>query len=567
MNVSQKLTKYFNAEMRHLRQHMKQFAKDHPDFVADDPYVDQLLSGVALLTAQLQQRADLEMPEFADSLLACCYPELLQPHPSACILQFQARQGQMTAATTVEKGMQVCSPPVGDEKVICRFQTCTACVVNPLAIQTITTSKSAEHRPMIQIDFKATTPHATLDLRELTLFCTLDREDAEVLFTLLLTKIKQIKMIANGKELDSGTVTPLSIQPCHLRLEDCLLPLATKNFCAWQLFLEYFSFREKYYFFKVCHLEQFLDKQISTFSLQIEFTSELPESIVLEQQALALHCVPAINLFSDPLEPVQIDQCDIEYPLVLDSTVTDGLSLFALDSVESRCNGQRRRYEIFPRNLHKARTNPYVKLRRERQNEKLDRYYLQICNQGLREPEVLSCVATLSNNQYPWQCIPHNDLNIPDDHLPYWLTVRNITRPTKQLQSPVATPKFLLLAALVNNYRCFENVDEIKGLLRLLNWSQDNRNQQLINAIVKVDVKPIHRLHQGLVYSGMAFYVEFASDAPRGLPFYSFGLILYQVLRLYVGMNQICELVVHDLRSEVKWRNNPFISSTFSKQR
>ncbi len=61
------ILRYYDAEMRYLREAGKEFAKTHPDRarmlnldrVGDrDPYVERLYEGFAFLTGRLQQKLD-----------------------------------------------------------------------------------------------------------------------------------------------------------------------------------------------------------------------------------------------------------------------------------------------------------------------------------------------------------------------------------------------------------------------------------------------------------------------------------------------------------------------------
>jgi type VI secretion system protein ImpG len=78
MDHDDPILRYYEAEMRYLREAGKEFAKAHPDRarmlnldrVGDrDPYVERLYEGFAFLTGRLQQKLDDELPELTEGLV------------------------------------------------------------------------------------------------------------------------------------------------------------------------------------------------------------------------------------------------------------------------------------------------------------------------------------------------------------------------------------------------------------------------------------------------------------------------------------------------------------------
>ena len=106
-----KFQSYFDAEMRLLQQ----ANIENPD---RDPSVDRILEGVAYLTAHINQRLDHDFPEIPARIVYQHWPHMLQPYASRIILNFSSH-----TQTVIPKGTLVSSPPVGEEKVVCKFST------------------------------------------------------------------------------------------------------------------------------------------------------------------------------------------------------------------------------------------------------------------------------------------------------------------------------------------------------------------------------------------------------------------------------------------------------------
>ena len=68
--------RYFDAEMRYLREAAKEFAQTHPDRAAmldhdkagtPDPYVERLFEGFAFSVGRLREKIDDDLPELTEA--------------------------------------------------------------------------------------------------------------------------------------------------------------------------------------------------------------------------------------------------------------------------------------------------------------------------------------------------------------------------------------------------------------------------------------------------------------------------------------------------------------------
>ena len=81
--------RYYDAEMRYLREAAKEFAQAHPDRAAmldldkagiPDPYVERLFE-VFAIPGRLRAKIDDHLPEFTEALLVCCGHIIYVPFP------------------------------------------------------------------------------------------------------------------------------------------------------------------------------------------------------------------------------------------------------------------------------------------------------------------------------------------------------------------------------------------------------------------------------------------------------------------------------------------------------
>ncbi len=80
--------RYFDAEMRYLREAAKAFAQAHPDRAAmldldkagtPDPYVERLFEGFAFSVGRLREKIDDDLPELTEVWSACCGRTICAP--------------------------------------------------------------------------------------------------------------------------------------------------------------------------------------------------------------------------------------------------------------------------------------------------------------------------------------------------------------------------------------------------------------------------------------------------------------------------------------------------------
>ena len=89
--------RYFEAEMRYLREAGKEFARAHPDRAAmlnldkpgaRDPYVERLFEGFAFLMGRLREKLDDDLPELTEGLVSLLWPHYMRTIPSLGIVEF-----------------------------------------------------------------------------------------------------------------------------------------------------------------------------------------------------------------------------------------------------------------------------------------------------------------------------------------------------------------------------------------------------------------------------------------------------------------------------------------------
>ena len=108
--MDDRMLRYYNLELTHLRHMAGEFAREFPKVAerlaltsdtsapCPDPWVERLLEGFGFLAARVHLKLDAEFPRFTHSLLETVYPHYLAPTPSMAVVS----SGERTTRKPVE---------------------------------------------------------------------------------------------------------------------------------------------------------------------------------------------------------------------------------------------------------------------------------------------------------------------------------------------------------------------------------------------------------------------------------------------------------------------------------
>ena len=116
--------RYYEAEMRYLREAGKEFAQAYPDRAAmlnldkpgaRDPYVERLFEGFAFLMGRLREKLDDDLPELTEGLVSLLWPHYLRTIPSLSVVELAADHRQVKQSDTLSN-FQLLSRPSASVK-------------------------------------------------------------------------------------------------------------------------------------------------------------------------------------------------------------------------------------------------------------------------------------------------------------------------------------------------------------------------------------------------------------------------------------------------------------------
>lgn len=250
--------RYFEEEMRYLREAGLEFAQAHPDRAAmlnldrvgtRDPYVERLFEGFAFLTGRVRQKLDDDLPELTESLVNMLWPHYLRMIPSLTILEILPDRNKLQSNQIVEKGLMVQSEPVSlnDRLTRCIYRTTGDTEILPIQLLNTRLDYDASGRSIIRISFSldGQAQRNNLDLSSLRLYISAEEPVAFALRHALLHQVHSIKFSFNQH---TNTDTNIYLGQVGFSDDNRLWEKAHNSFDGYQLLLEYFCFKQKFFF-------------------------------------------------------------------------------------------------------------------------------------------------------------------------------------------------------------------------------------------------------------------------------------------------------------------------------
>jgi type VI secretion system protein ImpG len=371
-----RLVRYYNEELRHLREMGAEFARQFPKIASrlgmeglevTDPYVERLLEGFAFLAARIQLKIDAEFPRFTQRLLEILYPQFVQPIPSMLVAQVQPELGDaaLAAGVTMPRGTVLTAQPGRAGATSCEFRTAHELRLWPLELTQAEYFTHAADLPLaalpawrryragLRLRLRATAgvDLSALALDALRVHCTgVDdlafRLHALVCGHALGVLVLPARRAAGWHEAIDGEC----IRAAGFDDDEALLPQSLRGFEGYRLLQEYFAFPQRFLFFDVDGLGDALRRhggdEVDVIVLLSKADPALQQAV--DASALALHCVPAINLLERRCDRIQVTSEVSDFHVVPDRTRPMDFEVHSLLDVTGYGTGVQAEYKFLP---------------------------------------------------------------------------------------------------------------------------------------------------------------------------------------------------------------------------
>ena len=571
--------RYFEEEMRYLREAGLEFAQAHPDRAAmlnldrvgtRDPYVERLFEGFAFLTGRVRQKLDDDLPELTEGLVNMLWPHYLRMIPSLTILEIQPDRNKLQSNQIVEKGLMVQSEPVSlnDRLTRCIYKTTGDTEILPIQLLSTRLDYDASGRSVIRISFSldGQAQRNNLDLSSLRLYVSAEEPVAFALRHALLHQTHSIKFSFNQY---TNTESNIYLEQVGFSDDNRLWEKAHNSFDGYQLLLEYFCFKQKFFFIDLKGIDiNRLPENSKEFSVEVVLAKNYPTELKFDSDVLKLNCTPAINLFDMEAEPIRVDHKGYEYPVK--PLLHEGMQVevYSVEEVVAvnNINGQRHVYVPFSSFRHRGGLMKYDAPERyfhtqvkRGVNGGHETYLMlggQLWEKNIQLPsETLSLKVVGTNGMLPRKTLRETQIQDSSTGEPNVTLVRNIITPSLSCYPPMEDRfQLRILSHLAPNYLSLINADSLKGTLAIYDWTEDELNKRKLNGIMDVKHEPVQRIEKGAIHRGIHITVTLDSDAYAGeAEIYLFGELLNEFFRMYADLNLFTRLSLVSLPSGKKY--------------
>ncbi len=350
------ILRYYEAEMRYLREAGKEFAQAFPDRARmlnidrigeRDPHVERLFEGFAFLMGRLRHKLDDELPELTEGLVSMLWPHYLRMIPSLSVLEMIPSAGVLQCHETLPAGLEAVSDPVAlggqhgaDGSVECVYRTTQPVDLYPLSLTDAGAYAREDGRSVIRLRLavQAQARREQLEVPRLRLYLHADRPVALSLYAALTAQPLAMQLRIPGYPPDRpGTpqaMAGLCLEPVGFGAGERLWPKPDTAFGGYQLLLEYFAFPEKFMFVDLVGLDMAaIPADVQHFDIEVVLARPVPDDMRFSAENIRLFCTPIINLFDLEADPITVTQYETEYRVRATEHYGQHVEAYSVDTV------------------------------------------------------------------------------------------------------------------------------------------------------------------------------------------------------------------------------------------
>jgi type VI secretion system protein ImpG len=607
-----RLLKYYDQEMRYLREAGREFAQAHPGTAhrlgmshgnPEGP-VRAANEGFALLAARLRMKLDDGMPELTDPLLDNLYEHAARAIPSLSILECTPERRSASAGAPIPADAVVRSAPIGPGEVRCLYRTTQPVELLPLSVEDARVAVRADGRTVIRLMFGLWLgeQRERADLSRIRLYLHGERPAAAALYAALTRQVAAI-----GLRLPSVRDGALqSLEGVHFeaagfgpstRLWPIADPARDRQLDREQTMLEYFAFPQKFHFVDLCGFDALtLSASDTHMTFEIELNARMPGDQPVSRESFRLFCTPVINLFELDALPLQpADWHDREHRVRVPPAVAGAVEPYDVLALTAAApeDSARHAYQAFTSFRHRGWALPY---------EKPERYFHTSTRFGVWGRELwvtlagqlwadtyrhaqdngdrarpgpdryLTMRALAHNGRLPRMALAEATINERVSGLTGIASVRNLSAPTLPLYPPRDYPgydwrvlgHFTAGGANELNRIHEEGAPALREALALYDWTPGEGATRRIEAIRVVRLAEEQAWVRGYVQRVICVHVELdaaAFDGPGDAML--FGDVLSRFTGRYACIHHAMQLMLNLDGKETVYPRTDFEGAPF----
>ena len=579
--MSEEFLTLYNRELEAVRRLAAEFAEAHPKVAGrlrltadaiEDPHVERLVEAVAFMNARVKLRLEDDFPELTAGLLDTLYPHYLAPIPSFATVQFQPVP-DLEGSHEIARGTEIETEAVNGES--CRFRTCHPVTLWPITIEAVALAgrpltvppnpAAAGAAACLRISLKVAAPDKTfagLGIKNLRFF--LRGAPAFPLYELIFNHTLSVALAESPNDRNPVILDPACLKPVGFEADEALLPYPKRTLSAYGLLTEYFAFPEKHEYFTVEGIDthRTAGGKLDLFLYFDKTFPEIERSVTAE--AVALGCVPMVNLFQQRAEPIAVDQTVAEYRIVADSRRPMATEVHSILSVRSTDGSGNSRtvlpmYGLDHHGAERPRCYWYAARRPGAGRDKGTELYLTLVDADFDPSapadEVLS-MDVLCTNRNLTTLLPYGGGRPALTLAGGGSAVRRIvclTPPTVPIRMTARGQyRWRLLSHLSLNHLSLvegeEGAEALREILMLYDLRDSGETRAMLEGVLSVEAKPaaarVASRHWGAVCQGNDVTVELDDSRFTGQGLFLFATVLERFLGAYTTINSFVRLAV-----------------------
>jgi len=508
--------RYYERELAYVRMALGKFSKQYPEEAGhlgigqssvEDPNINRLIEGMALLTAKTEERLDQQFPDLVQDLFTLLYPGMLEPVPSYFPLRLIPNVDMMNENQQLAAGSSI---SVGQENQMqCQFTTVSDLNIYPFILTDViaesapftTRSPPSLHhaKGLIQLHLQCSDPTQRfdkLDLGDLEFYVNGFEGNSQPLINLLLTHCCSITLSdLKGHQHQEISVGSLINRVTQTHFQ--WLSQHGNQFSGYDLLRDYFCYPDKSAYFSVSgfstHTADLPYRDI-VLNLYLDY---IPAEILrlFNHSVFSLYTVPAINRFAQSAEPMQYNSSSLAMPVFGDAQSQSSIEVIKVEAVyEIDYSGE---WLLNP--LYKRRHRDHLSQRtwQSRQHwnsvgEREIELSVSVSEQELARDYIpLALDLVCSNGRAPCNIAKHSEVtNLGNVDLPGILRAASV--PTGPIYPDLKHDLYWRFIALLNaNFSSLLHASEptevLRDMLALCNLGSDD---SALNAIKDLSFKP-----------------------------------------------------------------------------
>ncbi len=565
------LNRHYEDELGRLKVLAGEFARDNPALApmllgsSADPDVERLLEGVAFLTALLRDKLEDAFPEFIQDLTGLLFPHYLLPVPCSAMMLFEPRIDE-GRALSIPQGTEVLSVPV--DGTSCRFRTCHDLSVPALRIVECSLRRAPGQPSALRLRLRDDAGVQPIQLSGLRLFLEGSHAEACHLLLLLTRHVRSVHVSWSGAGAggDGALTLPAEcVQPAGF--DHALLDYPPHAFKGYRVLQEYFAQPAKFLFVR---LDEIPPLPAGTHAVQLDFELDrvwpwMPE---LRDRSIMLGVVPAINLFEQDAEPIELDHRRSEYLLVPQVPRPAHYRIHDIHRVQGLEHGRQQPRTWHPFHLYPgpdaAAVPSYRRVLRPHPLHATPQTVLCLDYPPgqVPRPEVLSVRLRCTNGALP-ESLGRGDICHATSNTPDRIRFHNLQPPAPARSARAdAESMWCLQSHAALNFLSLADASALRSMLSLYAGGHargdgpegaalEAANRRRIDGIESVQAHAETAVVGACsLLRGKRVRVSCQADHFAGLgDLYLFGCVLQVFLADYAGVNSFVQLEVEDLQS------------------